>query len=93
MGILCCLLQISGLSSSTSWQDLKDWARRQVGDSVVYGDVWVEKDHHRVGVIEFDNRNDYEHAVEHLDGQSLHGKVVTVYRVCFQIPKLFQNCE
>ena len=75
-------MQISGLSSSTSWQDLKDWAR-QAGDSVAYGDVWVEKGR-RVGVIEFDNRDDYEYAVKNLDGQRLHGKILTVYGVCLK---------
>lgn len=71
-------IQILGLSSSTSWQDLKDWGRT-AGNSVVFGDVIVEGGR-RLGVIEYHNKDDYLYAVDHLNGDKLHGKTLSVYK-------------
>ena len=73
-------LFVTGLSDSTSWQDVKDFARTG-GRSVSYTEVY-----HRMGekhgVIEYYRREDFEYALEHLDRARLNGCRVRVYDVC-----------
>eukprot|EP01084_Bolivina_argentea_P016320 30555_1 len=71
-------IQILGLSSATSWQDLKDWGRT-AGESVCYGDVFVDCGR-RMGIVEYNARDDYLYALKHLNGDTLHGKVLTVFK-------------
>lgn len=52
---------ISGLPTSASWQDLKDFFR-QAGD-VIFTDV----DRHGGGIVEFANKSDQEYAISKLD--------------------------
>jgi hypothetical protein len=52
---------ISGLPTSASWQDLKDFFR-QAGD-VIFTDV----DRHGGGIVEFANKSDQEYAITKLD--------------------------
>eukprot|EP00484_Ammonia_sp_Unknown_P000431 CAMPEP_0197023574 /NCGR_PEP_ID=MMETSP1384-20130603/4243_1 /TAXON_ID=29189 /ORGANISM="Ammonia sp." /LENGTH=510 /DNA_ID=CAMNT_0042451807 /DNA_START=29 /DNA_END=1561 /DNA_ORIENTATION=+ len=71
-------IQVLGLSSATSWQDLKDWARK-AGDSVCYGDVFVDCGR-RMGIIEYSSKDDYMYALTHLNKDKLHGKKLVVYK-------------
>lgn len=70
-----------GISSSTSWQDLKDWAR-QAGESVVYGDVYVDNGR-RIGIVEYGSRDDYEYAIKRL------GCLVHIICICILFYCLF----
>jgi arginine/serine-rich splicing factor 4/5/6 len=69
-------LRVEGLGSRTSWQDLKDFARR-AGRSVVFTDVWSEGEQ-RVGVIEFDDREDYANALRMLPSEQIDGHGVRI---------------
>eukprot|EP01041_Mallomonas_annulata_P003635 gene3635-7250_t len=68
-------IRVEGLSSDTSWQDLKDFART-VGRPL-YTDVFADG-YEKVGVVEFETEQCLEAALSKLHGQSLKGKVVSV---------------
>jgi len=70
-------IQILGISKTTSWQDLKDWARK-AGSSVVFGDI-VRENNRTYGLIEYKYREDYDNALETLHQTELHSKTVYVY--------------
>jgi len=70
-------IQILGISKTTSWQDLKDWARK-AGSSVVFGDI-VRENNRMYGLIEYKYREDYDNALETLHQTELHSKTVYVY--------------
>ncbi|KAI4172515.1 MAG: hypothetical protein LQ343_003509 [Gyalolechia ehrenbergii] len=57
-------MQITGLPAETSWQDLKDFARRS-GLDVVYSEVGRDRD--GKGFVEFETAADLKVAVEKLD--------------------------
>ncbi|EED19524.1 electron transfer flavoprotein-ubiquinone oxidoreductase [Talaromyces stipitatus ATCC 10500] len=67
-------MQVSGLPTETSWQDLKDFAR-QSGLDVVYSETTRERDGR--GFVEFESHADLKTAVEKLDGRELKGSQVT----------------
>lgn len=62
-------LVVSNLPPNTSWQDLKDIGREH--GSISFADI----DPHRAdeGVIEYDNREDYERALDRIEGTELRG--------------------
>ncbi|MCJ1425977.1 hypothetical protein MMC29_003878 [Sticta canariensis] len=66
-------MQITGLPGETSWQDLKDFARRS-GLDVVYSEVGRERD--GKGFVEFETAADLKVAVEKLDNQDFKGSNV-----------------
>lgn len=74
-------LYITGLDDSTSWQDVKDFARTG-GRSVCYTDVY-SKHGKKEGVIEYYRREDFEYALRYLDRARLNGCRVRVFDVCF----------
>ncbi|ROV96616.1 hypothetical protein VPNG_09001 [Cytospora leucostoma] len=59
-------MQISGLPTDTSWQDLKDFAR-QSGCDVVYSETG--RNANGEGFVEFETAADLKKAVEALDGR------------------------
>ncbi|KAL8661799.1 MAG: hypothetical protein Q9202_005296 [Teloschistes flavicans] len=63
-------MQISGLPGETSWQDLKDFARRS-GLDVVYSEVGRDRD--GKGFVEFETASDLKTAVEKLDNNDFKG--------------------
>jgi len=67
-------MQISGLPSETSWQDLKDFAR-QSGLDVVYSETGRDRD--GKGFVEFETAADLKTAVDKLDGREFKGARVT----------------
>ncbi|KAL8817308.1 MAG: hypothetical protein Q9191_008171 [Dirinaria sp. TL-2023a] len=66
-------MQITGLPGDTSWQDLKDFARRS-GLDVVYSEVGRDRD--GKGFVEFESAADMKVAVEKLDGSEFKGSNV-----------------
>ncbi|CAF9933567.1 MAG: hypothetical protein ALECFALPRED_005635 [Alectoria fallacina] len=66
-------MQISGLPGETSWQDLKDFARRS-GLDVVYSEVGRDRD--GKGFVEFETAGDLKVAVDKLDNQDFKGASV-----------------
>ncbi|MCJ1453255.1 hypothetical protein MMC28_003601 [Mycoblastus sanguinarius] len=66
-------MQISGLPGETSWQDLKDFARRS-GLDVVYSEVGRDRD--GKGFVEFETASDLKMAVDKLDNQEFKGATV-----------------
>ncbi|KAL8703249.1 MAG: hypothetical protein Q9201_003555 [Fulgogasparrea decipioides] len=66
-------MQISGLPGETSWQDLKDFARRS-GLDVVYSEVGRDRD--GKGFVEFETAADLKVAVEKLDNSDFKGATV-----------------
>lgn len=74
-------LYITGLDDSTSWQDVKDFARTG-GRSVCYTDVY-QKHGRKEGVIEYYRREDFEYALRYLDKARLNGCRVRVFDVCY----------
>ncbi|KAL9636022.1 MAG: hypothetical protein Q9164_003085 [Protoblastenia rupestris] len=66
-------MQITGLPGDTSWQDLKDFARRS-GLDVVYSEVGHDRD--GKGFVEFETGSDLKIAVEKLDNQEFKGNNV-----------------
>ncbi|KAI4121474.1 MAG: hypothetical protein LQ341_007402, partial [Variospora aurantia] len=66
-------MQITGLPGETSWQDLKDFARRS-GLDVVYSEVGRERD--GKGFVEFETAADLKVAVEKLDNNDFKGATV-----------------
>ncbi|MCJ1225999.1 hypothetical protein MMC12_002648 [Toensbergia leucococca] len=69
-------MQITGLPGETSWQDLKDFARRSTLD-VVYSEVGRDRD--GKGFVEFDTAADLKVAVEKLDNQDFKGSNVRCF--------------
>eukprot|EP01083_Nonionella_stella_P076015 206932_1 len=70
-------LYITGLDDSTSWQDVKDFARTG-GKSVCYTDVY-SRHNKKEGVIEYYKREDFEYALRYLDRARLNGCRVRVF--------------
>jgi len=70
-------VEVFGISSTTSWQDLKDWGRK-AGRSVMYGDI-IREGGRKIGVIEYDEEKHHENALQVLHRSKLHGKTVFVY--------------
>ncbi|KAL8817291.1 MAG: hypothetical protein Q9223_003846 [Gallowayella weberi] len=66
-------MQITGLPGETSWQDLKDFARRS-GLDVVYSEVGRDRD--GKGFVEFETAADLKVAVEKLDNNEFKGATV-----------------
>jgi len=66
-------MQINGLAEGTSWQDLKDFARRP-GMDVVYSEVGRGNDGR--GFVEFETSADMKTAVEKLDNTDFKGAMV-----------------
>lgn len=60
---------VSNLPPNTSWQDLKDIGREH--GSVSFADVDASRPDE--GVIEYDNRDDYERALDKIEGFELRG--------------------
>lgn len=67
-------MNITGLPPDTSWQDLKDFARKS-NDSVVYSDMSRERDGR--GTVEFETLEDLRRAVSHLHDSDYRGYRVT----------------
>ncbi|OLL23021.1 Serine/arginine-rich splicing factor 4 [Neolecta irregularis DAH-3] len=65
---------IDGLSTETSWQDLKDFMRE--AGQVCFADVPRERDGR--GVIEYAQREDMLKAIETLNGKECKGQVITI---------------
>lgn len=63
-------LIVENLSSSVSWQDLKDYMR-QAGE-VTYADAHKQK--RNEGVVEFSSYSDLKNAIEKLDDTDLNGR-------------------
>ncbi|KAL8914900.1 MAG: hypothetical protein Q9171_000527 [Xanthocarpia ochracea] len=66
-------MQITGLPGETSWQDLKDFARRSSLD-VVYSEVGRDRD--GKGFVEFETAADLKVAVDKLDNNEFKGATV-----------------
>ncbi|KAF7505165.1 hypothetical protein GJ744_001231 [Endocarpon pusillum] len=66
-------MQITGLPTDTSWQDLKDFAR-QSGLDVVYSETGRDRD--GKGFVEFETAKDLSTAVEKLDNHEFKGTTV-----------------
>merc|ERR1711934_762248 len=66
---------VENLSSSTSWQDLKDFMRQA-------GEVNYTNTHQNQsgeGVAEFGSRGDMEYALDKLDGSELGGRRIRIF--------------
>ncbi|CAK7271395.1 hypothetical protein SEPCBS119000_004582 [Sporothrix epigloea] len=63
---------VTGLPNDTSWQDLKDFARRS-GMDVVYSETSRSGD----GAVEFENAQDLATAIEKLNQTEFRDKIVT----------------
>jgi len=68
-------LVVENLSSSTSWQDLKDYMR-QAGD-VTYTNT--NQSRNGEGIVEFVSKSDMEYALDKLDGSELGGRRIRLY--------------
>jgi len=68
---------VENIPSRTSWQDLKDFARKLQGE-VLYTNV-TDRGNGRVGLIEYANAHDYEEALDKLDNTDLDGNIVRLY--------------
>ncbi|KAI5800906.1 hypothetical protein FPQ18DRAFT_365508 [Pyronema domesticum] len=66
-------MNITGLPPDTSWQDLKDFARKS-NDSVVYSDMSRERDGR--GTVEFETYDDLKRAINFLDNTEYRGYTV-----------------
>mmetsp|Transcript_7080 Transcript_7080/g.10575 ORF Transcript_7080/g.10575 Transcript_7080/m.10575 type:complete len:225 (+) Transcript_7080:71-745(+) len=66
---------VEGLNQSTSWQDLKDFARE--AGRPIFTDVF-NRQGERVGVIEYETYGDMENALRKLDDADLKGNRVRV---------------
>ncbi|KAG0131144.1 hypothetical protein HOY82DRAFT_578778 [Tuber indicum] len=67
-------MNISGLNPDTSWQDLKDFARKS-GSDVVFSEVTRERDGR--GMVEFETHDDLRRAVASLDRTEFKGTQVS----------------
>jgi len=67
-------VRVDGLSSSTAWQDLKDYMKQA-------GDVLYCKAHHDrqgEGMVEFQKKGDMEWAMDKLDNTELDGRRIRI---------------
>jgi len=69
-------VKVDNLNAKTSWQDLKDFARK--GGDVAFTDVWTDRGK-KFGVIEYATADDARKAVKELDGTTLDDATVRVY--------------
>jgi len=69
-------LRVEGLDSRTSWQDLKDFARK--AGEVAFTDVQSNRGK-KEGVIEYTNEDDMIYALKKLDDTKLDGTYVRLY--------------
>lgn len=67
-------IRVENMSSATSWQDLKDFARG-AGSSVTFTKCWTD-DGKNFGLIEYMDERDYDAALDNLDGSRLDGNKV-----------------
>uniref|UniRef100_UPI00358FAB32 serine/arginine-rich splicing factor 5-like isoform X1 n=2 Tax=Myxine glutinosa TaxID=7769 RepID=UPI00358FAB32 len=65
-------LLVKNLSSSVSWQDLKDYMR-QAGE-VIFADA--HRSRQNEGVVEFASRSDMMNALDKLDGKEINGRKI-----------------
>uniref|UniRef100_A0A8C4Q413 Serine and arginine rich splicing factor 5 n=2 Tax=Eptatretus burgeri TaxID=7764 RepID=A0A8C4Q413_EPTBU len=65
-------LLVENLSSSVSWQDLKDYMR-QAGE-VIFADA--HRSRQNEGVVEFASRSDMMNALDKLDGKEINGRKI-----------------
>jgi len=65
---------LKNLPPSFSWRELKE-EMRQIGN-VIYADIDPQGD----GIVEFSSATDLDYAVQRLDGSSLDGNIVSVFR-------------
>ncbi|OAA61180.1 pre-RNA splicing factor [Niveomyces insectorum RCEF 264] len=65
-------MTVTGIPNDTSWQDLKDFARRS-GLDVVYSETSRSGD----GIVDFETAQDLSTAIEKLNSTEFKGKVVT----------------
>eukprot|EP00586_Coscinodiscus_wailesii_P014736 CAMPEP_0172495502 /NCGR_PEP_ID=MMETSP1066-20121228/71422_1 /TAXON_ID=671091 /ORGANISM="Coscinodiscus wailesii, Strain CCMP2513" /LENGTH=215 /DNA_ID=CAMNT_0013267223 /DNA_START=40 /DNA_END=684 /DNA_ORIENTATION=- len=73
-----CKCFVGNLDWDVAWQDLKDHMR-QVGE-VAYAEVMTESDGRSkgCGIVQFENEEDVEKAIEELDGTELKGRNIYV---------------
>ncbi|KAI4275898.1 MAG: hypothetical protein LQ337_002863 [Flavoplaca oasis] len=81
-------MQITGLPGETSWQDLKDFARRS-GLDVVYSEVGRDRD--GKGFVEFETAADLKVAVDKLDNNEFKGATVGCVSDVCPDPTLSRN--
>lgn len=67
-------LIVSNLPANTSWQDLKDIGRE--AGHVSYADIDPSRPDE--GVLEYDNREDYERALDKVEGMELRGSKLRI---------------
>jgi len=70
-------LDVEGLDERTSWQDLKDFARK-AGGNPARADVWMENGK-KYGMIEYRSAEDMETALRKLDDTKLDGALVRLF--------------
>ncbi|MES1919396.1 mRNA-binding protein [Bonamia ostreae] len=68
-------VKTSNLTSRVSWQDLKDFARDNIGPSVARTNVWSTRSGN-FGVIELTDRGDYDYALKQLQNKEIDGQKV-----------------
>ena len=73
-------LVVEGLSSRTSWQDLKDYMRKA-------GDVMYTNTSNGEGMVEFGSREDMEYALDKLHGTELDGRKIRLFEDGKQSPR------
>jgi len=71
-------LSVENLSSQVSWQDLKD-AARKFGRSVCFAKTWTYRGEN-LGVVEYADKQDFEDALDHMQGMRLGGRRLVVYQ-------------
>jgi len=71
-------LSVENLSSQVSWQDLKD-AARQFGRSVCFAKTWTYRGEN-LGVVEYADKQDFEDALDNMQGMRLGGRRLVVYQ-------------
>ncbi|MCJ1253254.1 hypothetical protein MMC24_001065 [Lignoscripta atroalba] len=83
-------MQITGLPGETSWQDLKDFARRS-GLDVVFSEVGRERD--GKGFVEFETAADLKVAVDKLDNQDFKGTNVRCFSDVRAVPPFKESAS
>lgn len=71
-------ISVENLSHQVSWQDLKD-AARQFGRSVCFAKTWTNRGEN-LGVVEFADKQDFEDALDNMQGMRLGGRRLVVYQ-------------
>jgi len=69
-------LEVEGLNPRTSWQDLKDFARK--AGEVAFTNVKTSRGK-KIGVIEYTNEDDMIYALKKLDDTKLDGEYIRLY--------------